>query len=152
MLCHNVYGPAGNKNTLIRRQHQLEVLEEVLKWGEGPQMIVGDFNEPVTQTLLAAELIPRGWRIPLHGGDGEYVTYRSGSTSSWLDSVLLSPKFDPTFQYVDVRWIPRMSHATAPLKVDPQELSLKVSYPSRVWAGVPTAHTPVDWRSLSGTL
>ena len=103
-LCRNVYGPAGSRAQHERHQHQQDVLQELFAWADTPQMVIGDFNESLPASLLAGELIPKGWRIPIHGGRTPKVTYRSGNTLSWLDSAFLSPEIDITCQYLKIWW------------------------------------------------
>ena len=148
-----MYGPAG-KAQAERRQRQLDLLDEIRAWGDTPQLVIGDFNEPLPSSLLAGELIPRGWRIPLHGGATPKVTFRSGSVLSWLDSAIMSPKFDSSCQYLDVWWPLPTQHAilTGSLRVDPTETYQQVCYPSRVLPGVPTNHTPVDWEQVGAQI
>ena len=122
-IYYNVYAPSGSGQEQARAEFWENVYTEVAAHGSRKCCVVGDMNQAPHTTGLAAQTLPRGWRIPVLYEDGETPQNRASGTHqglrnvTWIDGFLLGPDYQAQVNVQQTRWIAGHRHAMVYLKV-----------------------------------
>ena len=60
----NIYAPAGAQAKQARSQFYSDLALELNAWPDAKIAVMGDFQEPLSQSLFFLQLAATGWRIP----------------------------------------------------------------------------------------
>ena len=99
--------------------------------------LLGDFQAELEDLPFYLELSTMGWRKLLSyscEGTPHPPTYISGSVTSSIDHILLSPCYDDTTQHLVVEEVPGFQHCmlTCAFQVEPQQAYPRIAYPPKL--------------------
>ena len=102
VMVMNVYAPSGHNQNEARMCMEDMIQQELATHAGEHCVLVGDFNQEVTQSNVHAQLqCQKGWRLPALVDEQlqpqKYTLEQDSPT--WLDAILLSPGFMPQTPY-----------------------------------------------------
>ena len=95
IIMMNVYAPSGSNHVNARVQMEDMLRDEIAAHARMPCVVMGDFNQELSQSNLHAQLqCPQAWRLPTLVD--ENLQPQTGTiqheSMAWLDGMILSPK------------------------------------------------------------
>eukprot|EP00971_Amphidinium_carterae_P348546 6490552-Amphidinium_carterae.1 len=154
-LCMSIYAPSGANARQVRQEFLTDMCDEICAWDTPNMIVCGDFNQVPYNSCLCAELLVRQWNMPcFRTPERTIVTYRSGSSESWIDSFMVSPSVAQATYFQDVFWYPKMQHATLRIDIacDLVQSHPKVQHAPVVIPGPKTNVNPVDWPTVESRI
>ena len=153
----NLYAPSGAQQRDARAQFYNDLLCEIAAWPDTSLALLGDFQAELEDLPFYLDLSTMGWRKVLSyscEGTLHPHTYRSGSVTSTIDHILLSPCFDDTTQHLVVEEVPGFQHCmlTCALQVEPQQAYPRIAYPPKLHFPNEPARMPHLWEEAQGRI